>query len=176
MKSVLVLISSFLLASTVHGSALLESRTKGDYVQNPSGTASFTFYSGCATPGKPHCAARPHTLSVTSLSVACGKAASGYTVAMNPLAFGAPPGLGSGDACGRCFRVTGQGDPYSPNNKGPFNRIVVKVTNLCPVQGNEQWCGQTASNPTNSFGQSAQCVIFSVFPVFVHPPQDGSHA
>ncbi|KAI9431538.1 glycoside hydrolase family 45 protein [Lactarius psammicola] len=136
MKSVLVFISFFLFAGTAHGSVLLEPRTKGDYVQNPSGTASFTFYSGCGYP-------------------ACGKSASaGYTAAMNQLAFGAPPGLGAGDACGRCFKVTGSADPYSPSNKGPFKSIIVKVTDLCPVQGNEKWCGQTASNATNSFGQS----------------------
>ena len=52
--------------------------------------------------------------------------------------------------------MTGSADPYSPNNKGPFNSIVVKVTDLCPVAGNEQWCGQTVSHPNNSFGQSAQ--------------------
>ena len=54
MKSVHVLISPFLLAAAVRGSALLESRTQGDYVLNPSGNASFTSYSGCGTPGKPH--------------------------------------------------------------------------------------------------------------------------
>ncbi|KAI9446029.1 endoglucanase V-like protein [Lactarius indigo] len=136
MKFVLAFISFFFLASTVHGSAFLEPRTKGDYVQNPSGTASFTFYSGCGYP-------------------ACGKSASGYTAAMNQLSFGAPSGLGAGDACGRCFKVTGSADPYTPSNKGPFKSIIVKVTNLCPIEGNEQWCGQTVSNTTNSFGQSA---------------------
>ena len=85
---------------------------------------------------------------------------------MNQLSFGAPTGVGPGDACGRCFRLTGSADPYSSNNKGPFKSIVVKVTDLCPVQGNEQWCGQTVSNPTNSFGQSAQCVISLISMVF----------
>ncbi|KAH9173533.1 RlpA-like double-psi beta-barrel-protein domain-containing protein-containing protein [Lactarius sanguifluus] len=87
--------------------------------------------------------------------LACGKTASGYTAAMNQLAFGAPSGLGPGDACGRCFKVTGCADPYSPGKEGPFKSIIVKVTDLCPVEGNEQWCGQTAYNTTNSFGQSA---------------------
>ncbi|KAH9066238.1 endoglucanase V-like protein [Lactarius vividus] len=134
MKFVLVLIP-FFLAGAVYGGAILEPRTMGDYVQNPSGTASFTFYSGCNYP-------------------ACGKTASGYTAAMNQLAFGAPSGLGAGDACGRCFKITGCADPYSPSNEGPFKSIIVKVTDMCPVQGNEQWCGQTLSNTTNSFGQS----------------------
>lgn len=136
MKSVFVLISTFILAVAVNGSALLEPRTQGNYVQMPSGTASFTYYYGCGAP-------------------ACGKTASGYTAAMNQLSFGAPSGVGPGDACGRCFSLTGSADPYSPNNKGPFKSIVVKVTDLCPVQGNEQWCGQKVSNSVNSFGKSA---------------------
>ncbi|KAI0306088.1 hypothetical protein B0F90DRAFT_1814888 [Multifurca ochricompacta] len=62
---------------------------------------------------------------------ACGKSASGFTAA-----------------------ITGTADPYSPNYTGPFNSVVVKVTDLCPVQGNEEWCGQTVSQPTNSFNKS----------------------
>ncbi|KAG6897199.1 hypothetical protein C0992_003496 [Termitomyces sp. T32_za158] len=49
---------------------------------------------------------------------------------MNQLAFGAAPGLGAGDACGRCFAITGTADPFSPSFSGPFNSIVVKVTDL----------------------------------------------
>ena len=95
-----------------------------------------------------------------SIPVACGKTASGYTAAMNQLAFGASSGQGAGDACGRCFSVAGSVDPHSPDNKGPFKSIVVKVTDMCSAQGhNAQWCGQTVSNPTNSFNQSVQCVI-----------------
>ncbi|KAH8998325.1 glycoside hydrolase family 45 protein [Lactarius hatsudake] len=135
MKSVLVFISFSFLAGAVHGSSVVEHRTQGDYVQNPSGTASFAFLSGNGYP-------------------ACGKTISGYTAAMNQLAFGAPSGLGAGDACGRCFKVAGSVDP------GPFKSIVVKVTDLCPIQGNEQWCGQTVSNATNSFGQSVHFDLF----------------
>ncbi|KAF5373295.1 hypothetical protein D9615_007488 [Tricholomella constricta] len=90
---------------------VLKSRATGGYIQNPSGAASFTFYSGCGSP-------------------ACGKTATGYTAAMNQLAFGSPPGLGAGDACGRCFAVTGTADPFSPAYTGPFHSIVVKVTDL----------------------------------------------
>ena len=64
------------------------------------------------------------------LIIACGKTGSGFTAAMNQLAFGAPPGLGPGDACGRCFSLTGTADPFSPAFTGPFHSIVVKVTNL----------------------------------------------
>lgn len=76
-------------------------------------------YSGCAQP-------------------ACGIAASGYTAAISQLAFGSTPGIGPGDACGRCFALTGTADPFSPAYTGPFGKsIVVKVTDMCPVAGNE---------------------------------------
>ncbi len=80
---------------------------------------------------------------------------------MSQLAFGSEPGLGPGDACGRCFKVTATADPYSAGFTGPFKTIVLKVNNLCPAGNNSQWCGQTTSKPTNSFGQSVQCVIIS---------------
>ncbi|KAJ3517749.1 hypothetical protein NLJ89_g301 [Agrocybe chaxingu] len=118
---------------TVNAVALTE-RATGGYVQNSSGTASFTMYSGCGSP-------------------ACGKRSTGYTAAINQLAFGSAPGAGAGDACGRCFAVTGRADPYSPNYTGPFKSIVVKVTDLCPVQGNVEWCGQSLSKPNNAHGQ-----------------------
>ncbi|EKM81821.1 hypothetical protein AGABI1DRAFT_126178 [Agaricus bisporus var. burnettii JB137-S8] len=82
------------------------------WVQRASGSASFTQYSGCGAP-------------------ACGKTASGFTAAVNQLMFGASPGLGPGDACGRCFSVTATADPFSPAYMGPFHTIVVKVTDLC---------------------------------------------
>ena len=78
---------------------------------------------------------------------------------MSQLAFGSSPGLGAGDACGRCFNLTGTVDPYSPDFTGPFYSVVVKTTDLCPVDGNQQWCGQNTANPVNSFGTSVQCVF-----------------
>lgn len=92
----------------------------GGYIQSAGpGNASFTMYSGCATP-------------------ACGVSASGFSAAISQLAFGSVPGLGPGDACGRCFALTGTEDPYSPAFTGPFGKsIVVKVTDMCPVSGNE---------------------------------------
>ncbi|KAF9005998.1 endoglucanase V-like protein [Cyathus striatus] len=119
--------------SSVSASAL-DKRATGGYIQNSSGQASFTFYSGCGSP-------------------ACGKSASGFTAAINQLAFGSSPGAGAGDACGRCFRISGTADPFSPSYTGPFNSIVVKVTDLCPVQGNEEWCGQSTGSPNNQHGK-----------------------
>jgi hypothetical protein len=90
---------------------------------------------------------------------ACGKVASGFTAAMNQLSFGAPPGGGAGDACGRCFSITGNRDPYSPQYTGPFKNIVVKVTDLCPGAANENWCGQSTSNLNNQVGVPVQYVL-----------------
>jgi len=115
--------------------ASVDKRATGGYIQNSSGSASFTHYSGCNQP-------------------ACGKTASGYTAAVSQLAFGSTPGLGPGDACGRCFAVTASADPYSPAYTGPFKTIVVKVTDMCPLSGNQQWCGQTVSKPSNQYGAS----------------------
>jgi hypothetical protein len=88
--------------------------------------------------------------------VACGVASDGYTAAMNQLSFGAPGGQGAGDACGRCFNITANLDPYSPWYPGPFYSTVVKVTDLCPYQENENWCGQSCSQPLNQFGAQVQ--------------------
>ncbi|KAJ7626375.1 endoglucanase V-like protein [Mycena polygramma] len=120
-------------AALVSG-ALVQPRATGGYVQTAGpGKASFTHYSGCGQP-------------------ACGIAASGYTAAISQLAFGSSPGLGPGDACGRCFALTGTADPYSPGYTGPFGQsIVVKVTDMCPAAGNEAFCGQTTSNQNNQF-------------------------
>jgi len=77
-----------------------------------------------------------------SFQLACGKKGNGFTAAMNQLAFGAPGGLGAGDACGRCFAVTGTADPYSPSFTGPFHTIVVKVTDLWYI-----FCAFLKDNP-----------------------------
>jgi len=109
--------------------------------------------------------------TLTSVPVACGKTAKGFTAAMSQLAFGSEPGLGAGDACGRCFKLTGTKDPYSPNNPVKPTTIVVKANDLCPVQGNAQACGQTVSNSTNSFGKLVQCVTIP-FLVFGSSPRN----
>ncbi|KAF5362518.1 hypothetical protein D9756_002451 [Leucocoprinus leucothites] len=113
-KTGLKIRKSTLALATIAGinAAALESRQTGGYVQRASGSASFTMYTGCGQP-------------------ACGKTATGFTAAINQLAFGSGPGLGAGDACGRCFAVTGTSDPFSPSFPGPFHSIVVKVTDLC---------------------------------------------
>ena len=85
---------------------------------------------------------------------------------MSQLSFGAPPDIGPGDACGRCFRVTGTGDPYNSAYPGPYKSIVVKITDLCPVAGNPLWCAQTTAKPTNTFNMSVQYVL-ALLPLLV---------
>jgi hypothetical protein len=154
--SVFALVASMLAALST-ASALpseLTQRATGGYVQNPSGSASFTMYSGCGSPGAfptyTHLPLEDHKLTLRI--PACGISASGFTAAVSQLAFGAAPGAGAGDACGRCFAVTATQDPFSPSFTGPFKTVVVKVTDECPAAGNQEWCGQTQSNPTNEHG------------------------
>nr|GAT55084.1 predicted protein [Mycena chlorophos] len=108
----------------------------GGYVQVPGpSTASFTMYSGCQTP-------------------ACGVTASGYTAAISQLAFGSSPGKLTSSTKKKETDQFSNRTWRSPSFTGPFGKsIVVKVTDMCPASGNEQWCGQTTSNPTNSFGE-----------------------
>ncbi|KIY62934.1 glycoside hydrolase family 45 protein [Cylindrobasidium torrendii FP15055 ss-10] len=113
---------------------LLSSAPVWAWNQQPSGNATFTRYSGCSS------------------TAACGRTSTGYSAALNQLAFGSSSGLGEGDACGRCFSISGTKGMYAPDYTGPFYTIVVKVNNLCPIAGNEKWCGQTTSNPANKYG------------------------
>jgi len=129
------------VTTTVNGGVLkLEGRdtpvTMGGYVQKYSGSASFTQHAGCARP-------------------ACGMNVTGFSAGISQLAYGAPPGLGVGDACGRCFEVTANADPYDLSFNGPYTTIVLKATNLCPFATNGTdvlWCSQTQENPVNKFG------------------------
>ncbi|KAF9462911.1 endoglucanase V-like protein [Collybia nuda] len=130
----LATLSIFFAYLVTVNSLAVENRATGGYIQSASGAASFTMYSGCNAP-------------------ACGKTASGFTAAINQLSFGAAPGAGAGDACGRCFAVTGDADPFSPAYTGPFKSIIVKVTDLCPISGNQEWCGQTTTNRNNQHGK-----------------------
>ncbi|KAI0287818.1 RlpA-like double-psi beta-barrel-protein domain-containing protein-containing protein [Russula brevipes] len=110
-------------------------KRNGDgWLQRPKGYASFTAYSSCQ-------------------NSSCGyNMTSGYTAAINELAFGGNDG--AGDACGRCFKITPAYNPYVPKNTDVGTSIVVMATNLCPRQNspdprNPNWCNQTVSHPHN---------------------------
>ena len=136
------------------------------WVQNPEGKASFTVYEGCYNPCKlcTHLVLPRAYAERGGSSLACGGTVNGYSAAVNTLAFGAD--ISFGDACGRCFKITATGDPYTPSFEGPFNSIVVKVNDLCPhsPQGSpKSWCDQKVSDPLNQFQMPMQCVLS--FPV-----------
>jgi len=74
-----------------------------------------------------------------------------------PTAAASAPVFGSGTwcgtGCGKCFRLTPTAVGVSPDGTGAPNLtpVVIKVTNLCPYTGNEQWCAYDV----NSFGYEA---------------------
>ncbi|KAI0286107.1 endoglucanase V-like protein, partial [Russula aff. rugulosa BPL654] len=136
MKSALLLVLASLSSLVVVACQNATCDPNG-WVQNPSGCATFTSAHNCATPS-------------------CGvNFTSGFTAAVNELAFGSNHSFG--DACGRCFNITPTADLFAANFSGPFgNSIIVNVNNLCVNHAGSQhnFCGQTVSNPKNDFGES----------------------
>ena len=77
-------------------------------------------------------------------SVACG-IQGGFTAAVSQNLFGVGPGAGAGPACGTCYSLSSGQPGIAP--------ITVKVTDLCPVDGNPL-CAQQGLSGTNSAGMS----------------------
>jgi endoglucanase len=85
-----------------------------------------------------------------------------YTAASSQNLFDGPSSSSSwcGSGCGKCYQLTnagaiaaaGQGDCT-----GSGDTITVMVTNLCPANGNQQWCSQ----PENQYGFGAHFDIMS---------------
>jgi len=73
------------------------------------------------------------------------------TVALSQNYFGAGPNQGAGAGCGKCFHLHLYGDPYSSSWCSDSYDVVVKVADLCPHQGNENWCPLNPGD-TNQFG------------------------
>ncbi|KAH8882795.1 glycoside hydrolase [Thozetella sp. PMI_491] len=93
-----------------------------------------------------------------------------YTAAGSAALFGSGTWCGSG--CGKCYQLTSTGSaPCSGCGTGGAQgqSIIVMVTNLCPYNGNAQWCPNSGS--TNQYGYSyhfdimAQSAIFGDNPV-----------
>ncbi len=88
-----------------------------------------------------------------------GDGSTVFTAAGSQNLFG---GSGSwcGSGCGQCYELTnvgyvageGQGDCT-----GAGDKITVMITNLCPADGNAQWCSQ----PTDQYGYGAHFDILS---------------
>ena len=82
-----------------------------------------------------------------------------YTAAGSQNLFGGS-GTWCGSGCGQCYELTNTG--YLPafemgTCNGAGETITVMITNLCPQQGNEQWCSQ----PTDQYGYTAHFDIMS---------------
>ncbi|KYG46753.1 glycoside hydrolase family 45 protein [Acidomyces richmondensis BFW] len=118
--------------------------------------ASFTEYGTGDQNGSPNC---------NTASTACGFYTSpGYSAAVSQNLYGAGPGQGAGPACGTCWRLTIETDSSGNTVSNAGNSIVVKVTNLCPADGNPL-CAQATLSDTNQYGanvnfDSASAALF----------------
>eukprot|EP01102_Stenamoeba_stenopodia_P016991 TRINITY_DN6025_c0_g1_i1.p1 TRINITY_DN6025_c0_g1~~TRINITY_DN6025_c0_g1_i1.p1 ORF type:complete len:301 (-),score=40.39 TRINITY_DN6025_c0_g1_i1:84-953(-) len=89
------------------------------------GVGTATHYNIAGQPGSCNCAYNAYDLYPTA--------------ALSQQQFGAASA--NGPACGACYRIKPYGDPYDASfcsDSGP--EVVVKVTDLCPIQGNVEWC------------------------------------
>lgn len=104
----------------------------------------FSSYGAGDTFGSPSC---------NTATAACGWYTNpGYNAAVSENIFGVGPGAGAGPACGLCFQLTAETDPYSDNKALTGTKsIVVKVNNLCPANGNPL-CSQQGLSSKNSLG------------------------
>ncbi|KAK5172342.1 uncharacterized protein LTR77_003980 [Saxophila tyrrhenica] len=85
-------------------------------------------------------------------TTACGFYTSpGFSAAVSQNEFGVGPGAGAGPACGTCWKLTIQTDSSGKTVANAGNSIVVKVTNLCPADGNPL-CAQNGLSGTNQYG------------------------
>ncbi|TKA31948.1 hypothetical protein B0A50_01193 [Salinomyces thailandicus] len=106
-------------------------------------SASFTQYGSGDQNGSGNC-----NVDTT----ACGYyTTSGYSAAVSQNVFGVGPGDGAGPACGGCWELTIQTDSSGNALSNAGNSIVVKVTNLCPADGNPL-CAQSSTSDTNQYG------------------------
>jgi len=84
---------------------------------------------------------------------------SGYTAAGSQLLFDSGGATWCGAGCGKCYKLTPTGG-YIPNEGAAppnNNPIVVMITNLCPYNGNQQWCA-----PVGGFDQYGYAVHFDL--------------
>jgi len=85
-----------------------------------------------------------------------------YTAAASQAIFSSSGATWCGSGCGLCFQLTSTGNsPCSTcgTGGGAGQSIIVMVTNLCPHNGNEQWC--PAVGGVNQYGYSAHFDIMS---------------
>jgi len=69
-----------------------------------------------------------------------------------------------GAKCGRCVKLTPTGGFVDGNGGPPSNHapIIFMVTNDCPIQGNEYWCGINGKPGTNQVSRNGYEVHFDL--------------
>jgi endoglucanase len=101
-----------------------------------------------------------------------GSASQGwYTAAGSQALFSTTDLTWCGAGCGICYELTSTGSaPCSSCGTGgdEGESIIVMVTNLCPYDGNEQWCPEVDS--TNEYGYSYHFDIMAEEEVFGDNP------
>lgn len=105
--------------------------------------SSFTKYGAGDTFGSGNC---------QTATAACGFYTSpGFSAAVSQNLYGAKAGQGAGPACGTCWNLTLISNSQGVKTSNTGNSIVVKVNNLCPVEGNPL-CSQPTLGSMNSLG------------------------
>ncbi|EHK18650.1 glycoside hydrolase family 45 protein [Trichoderma virens Gv29-8] len=109
----------------------------------------------------------------------CGSSSSGaaswqlgissgvYTAAGSQALYDTAGASWCGAGCGKCYKLTSTGQaPCSTCGTGGVagQSIIVMVTNLCPNNGNAQWCPTVGG--TNQYGYSYHFDIMAKTPVF----------
>ncbi|KAL8758074.1 MAG: hypothetical protein Q9199_001754 [Rusavskia elegans] len=86
-------------------------------------------------------------------TVACGSFDTDFNAAISENLYGANNGVSAG-TCGTCWRLTVtrdmNGEPLSGTNS-----VVVKVNDLCPFKGNEDYCMPVGSKELNKYKMQA---------------------
>ncbi|RDW89234.1 hypothetical protein BP6252_01266 [Coleophoma cylindrospora] len=89
-----------------------------------------------------------------------------YTAAGSQALYDSSGSSWCGTGCGQCYKLTSTG--ASPSGQGTGGAsgqsIIVMVTNLCPNNGNAQWC--PAVGGTNDYGYSYHFDIMASSEVF----------
>src|SRR5215469_16328992 len=107
------------------------------------------------------------THNTTQLGITTGV----YTAAGSQALFDTDGASWCGGGCGKCYNLTSTGSaPCSTCGTGETAgaSIIVMVTNLCPFNGNEQWC--PAVGGTNQYGYSYHFDIMAESEVFGDNP------
>jgi endoglucanase len=94
-----------------------------------------------------------------------------YTAAGSQALFDTDGATWCGGGCGKCYNLTSTGSaPCSTcgNGEAAGASIIVMVTDLCPFNGNEQWCPAVGGD--NKYGYSYHFDIMAESEVFGDNP------